>query len=327
MHLERVSCELSEIPRQMRFFSLSMRSLFSSYAVEGSSEEACKLRELRDETRSSAVVYVKCVLPLVKQCVVDLKEYFGYFHALTMDEWWDSIDDIIKEVNDHKQFCKLLIAIHEEIITELKKRQDTASVLMKEMEALSKVYEKLAKDFRDRADKKYAWAIALLFFPVVNVIATPLLGYSAYNDKVASIEKASQADMQIATAAIVKEMLVPAISSFVIGLEAIAGFFEATGEGLGVIQRKGKKAKDAREAKLFQYKPMRDYSLKIMDDCTKFLDLLPAIRSDLDAIPKNSGDKNYVDRWLQRQMQAFRSILSNKSLVDKIMTAIAGTTI
>ena len=327
MHLERVSCELSEIPRQMRLFSLSIRSLFSSYSVGGSSRKARKFRMLRNETRNDAVLYVKCVLPLVKRCVLDLKEYFGYFQALTLDEWWENIDDIVKEVNDHTEFCKLLIAIHEEIITELKKRQDKASVLMGEMEALSKRYERLAKEFQDRADKKFAWATALLFFPVVNVIATPLLRYSANNDQVASIEKAFQADIQIAAAAIVRDTLVPAISRFLNGLQAIAGFFEVTGGDLISIQSMGEKAKDAQEAKLLHYKSMRNCSSKIVDGCKNFLELLPAIRSDLDAIPTNSGDDNYVDRWLERQAKAIRHKFSNESFVVKMLTAISGNTI
>ena len=327
MHLERVSCELNEIPREMRIFSLSMRSLFSSYTVQESSTEDCKFRMLRNATRNDAVVYIKCVLPLVKQCVLDLKEYFRYFQALTFDEWWDNIDDIVKEVNDHTEFCKLLIAIHEEIITDLKKRQDTASVLMGEMKALSERYEKLAKDFQDRADRKFAWATALLFFPVVNVIATPLLRYSANNDLAESIEKAFQADIQIAAAAIVRDTLVPALSSFVDGLQAIAGFFEDTEGQLITVQRKGEKAKAAQEAKLLHYKSMRDSSREIMDDCKHFLELLPAIRSDLYAIPTDPGDDNYVDRWLERQAKAIRHKFSNESFVVKMLTTNSGNTI
>ena len=327
VNLESVSCELNEAPREMRIFSLSMRSLFSSCAVGGRSIEAGRFRELRDDTRSSAVVYVKCVLPLVKQCVLDLNEYFGYFQDFTMDKWWDSIDDIVKEVNDHKETCKFLINIHEEIIACLKKNQGYASVLLEEMKASSKVYERIAEDLKEKADRKYAWATALLFFPVVNVIATPLLRYSANNDLAEAIANTRQAGIQIAAAEVVRDTLVPAISQFVNCLQAITGFFEVTEGQLRTIQNKGKKTKDAQEPKSIHYKTMKTYSCKIMDGCTNFIKLLPSIRSDLNAIPTNCGDQNYIDRWLERQKKAIRHKFSNKSLVVRIVTAISGNSI
>ena len=327
VHLESMSSELNEAPREMTIFSLSMRGLFSSCAVGGDCTRAGRFRELRDDTRSSAVVYVKCVLPLVKQCVLDIKEYFGYFQDLTMDEWWDSIDDVEKEMNDYKKTCTFLIDIHKEIVTDLKKKQGDASVLSEEMKASSKVYERIAEDFKERADKKYAWATGLLFFPVVNVIATPLLRYSANNDLAESFANARQADIQLASARVVKDTLVPTIAKFVNFLQTIYGFFEVAEGQLGTIQSKGKKAKNAKEPKTVHYRKMKTYFLEIMNDCTGFIESLPAICSDLDAIPTNCGDQNYVDRWLERQKKAIRHKFSNESLVVRIVTAISGNTI
>jgi len=85
-YLANVASNLIEIPDNMRQFSLCMRSLFAEYAVGTSSDTAQRFRKLRDDARKDAVVYVKGVLPIVKECVSGIKGFFEYYNDLTMDE-------------------------------------------------------------------------------------------------------------------------------------------------------------------------------------------------------------------------------------------------
>ena len=320
--LVTLSSQLDNVPEKMRLFSLSMRSLYSDNAVGTSSDTANRFRKLRDDTRNDAVVYVKGVLPVVKQCVSDIKGYFEYYKDLSMDEWWESISDIIGETKHQKEACHALIAIHEDIITKLKKRQDDAKILMDEMKDLSAEYEKKAKELKESADAKNAWAIGLAFVPFVNVIATPMLGAAAQNDLVEAVGKKKEAEIQIVATAVVRDTLVPALSNFVNGLQDIAGFFSVVHQELESFQNKGEKARDAEEPKRIHYITMKGKANRIMSGCNGFFAVLPSIRTDLEAIPVEGTDQNYVDRWMEKQKEIIMKECSSNGLVKRLMKAI-----
>ena len=320
--LDTVSTQLDNAPEMMRIFSLSMRSLFTDNAVGTSSPTAQKFRQLRDDTRNDAVVYVRGVLPVVKQCVSDIKGYFEFYEDLTMDQWWQSIDYIIEETNAHKQAFDALVEIHKDIITELKKRQDGAKTLMSEMTDLSAEYERKAQELQESANSKNFWAIGLLFVPFINVIATPLLKVSAYGDLVTSVGKKKEAEIQIVAAGVVKNTLVPALSQFIEGLQEFAGFFAVIHEELKTIQSRGENAKDAEQHMLVHFNTMRKKASRIMESCKRFFAVLPSIRSDLDAIPTEGTDQNYVDRWMENQKAIIINKCSSSRFVKKIMKAI-----
>jgi len=319
-----LSNQLDDVPEKMRIFSLSMRSLFTENAVGTSSSTAQKFRKLRDDTRNDAVVYVTGVLPVVKQCVSDIKGYFEYYIDLTMEEWWDSIADIIEETKAHKEACDALIVIHQDIITELKKREDVAKVLMTEMKDLSAEYEKKAAELRQSAEAKNAWAIGLAFVPFVNVIATPILGACAKSDLADAVAKAKEANIQVVATAVVRDTLVPALSQFIEGLQDIAGFFEVLHQELETFHSKGEKAKDAGEPKRMHYNTMKGKADRIMGGCNGFFAALPAVRSDLEAIPTEGTDQNYVDKWLENQKAVIVKKCSNSSFVKRMVKAIQG---
>ena len=65
---------LHEMPTNMHLFSLSIRSLYAEKAVGTSASAAQKFRQLRDDTRQHAMVYLKCILPIAAKFVMVLKE-------------------------------------------------------------------------------------------------------------------------------------------------------------------------------------------------------------------------------------------------------------
>jgi len=317
---ETVSALLDDVPETMRKFSLGMRGVFTENAVGTSSSTARRFRRLRDDTRNDAVVYVKGVLPVVKQCVSDIKSYFEYYEDLTMDDWWQNIDYIIEETETYKQACDALAKIHEDFMTELNRREDGARILMSEMTDLSAECRKRAQELQESAASKNAWASRLLFVPIVNVIAYPLLRRSANGDLMASDGKKMEAKIQKAAAVVVKETLDPALSSFIEGLQEFAGFFAVIHEELKSFQDKGEKAKHVE--KLAHFNTMSKKASKIIGSCERLFAILPSIRSDLNAIPTEGTDKNYVDRWMNRQKEIIRNRCSSSRFVDKIIEAI-----
>ena len=301
--LDTLSYQLDNVPGKMRIFSSSMKSLSMNNTIGTCSSTAQRFRKLRDDTRNDAIVYVQGALPVVKQCVSNIKSYFKYYQDSTMAEWWKSIADIIEETKEHKEACNALVVIHQDILTEFKKREDVAKSLMTEMRELSAEYEKEAKELQKSATAKGVWAIGLAFVPVANMIASPILGASAASDVGKAVAKKEEADIQIAATVAVRDTLIPALSQFVEGLEHIAGFFEVIHEELKTFRNKGKGAKDAEEPKRMHYNTMKGKAGRIMVGCNRFLEVLPAISSDLEAIPTEGTNQIYVDKWLESHMK------------------------
>eukprot|EP00794_Sanderia_malayensis_P017325 gene17325-19058_t len=323
--VDTLSNELISLPTNMRLFSLSMRSLFTDQAVGGQSDTAIKVRQLRDNTRNDAVAYLTCVLPIVTRRVAGIGDYFEYYEALTKDEWWESIEDIIEETKAHKEACKVLVKIHEDMLTTLKKRKDEASVLVIEMKDLTAEYEKKVQDLKGSANAKTGWAIGLAFIPIVNLIATPILLCEAQKDLAEATAAQKETEIQYAVSRVVADVLVPALGNFIDGLQQIAGFFEVIHQELRSFQQKGERAAEGERPKLLHYKTMKLKAKEIRGGCRGFYAVLPSVRTDLLAIPNEGTDQNYVDRWLEKQKKTITENCSVKSLAAKMIKAITSS--
>ena len=108
------------------------------------------------------------------------------------------------------------------------------------------------------------------------------------------------------------------------GQRHIAGFFQVIEEELETFYNKGTKAKDAESEKLrkMHYNVMNGKARRIMGGCQGFFVVLPSIRSDLEAIPTEGVDRNYVDMWLENQKQVISEKCSKTDVVKKLMGVI-----
>ncbi|XP_065065774.1 uncharacterized protein LOC135691742 [Rhopilema esculentum] len=323
--VDNISSQLISLPVNMRLFSLSMRSLFTDKALGGQSDTARKARELRDQTRNDAVAYLKGVLPFVTRSVADIGDFFEYYEALTMDEWWESIKDITEEAEAHKEACKVLVKIHEEMLTTLKKRKDEAGVIVIELRDLTAEYERKAKELQDSASTENAWAIGLAFVPFVGVIASPILFGLVRRDLAEATAKKKETEIQYAVSRVVTDVLVPALGNFIDGLEHVAGFFEILHQELTSFQQKGERAEGAGSPKVMHYKTMRSKAKEISGGCRGFFAILPSVRTDFQAIPDEGTDQNYVDRWLEKEIKIINESCSVRSLAVRFIKAITAS--
>lgn len=188
---------LKEIPFSMRAFSISMRSLYAEKAVGGSDKSAVAFRELRDETRNDAMVYMHAILPICTKFITNLQEYFEYYLVLSFDQWCENLDDIVITTTEHQQVAELVVKLHKDILVTLKQREDKAKTILAEMTELTAEYEKKKEEFIEAANTKSSWAVALAFIPFVNVIATPLLDVWAHNDLVECVARCEEAKMHL----------------------------------------------------------------------------------------------------------------------------------
>ena len=290
---------LKQMPFDMRMFSLSMRSLYTDAAVGTSGEAAQKFRKLRDDTRNDAAVYLQCILPVSTQFVSNLKEYFDYYDTLSFDEWVECLPDIIEDSKTYKELAQTVMKMHEDIIVPLKKRQDEAKIIMKEFKDLREEFEKKKNELEDKASSQKGWAFGLSFVPYVNLIATPIL--NALGDANLSEAIANQEESKIheAAALVVAECLIPALSSFIKGLEKAAGFFQVMEIELQSFQ--GKAEKGVNSPKMLYYRMMKGQAKEMKSLCQTFYAVLPQIRTDFEAIPNEGTDQNYVDKWLEKK--------------------------
>ena len=56
--------------------------------------------------------------------------------------------------------------------------------------------------------------------------------------------------------------------------------------------------------------------------CQMFYAVLPAVRTDFEAIPTEGTDQNYVDRWLEKQKKVIEEKCHVPALAKKMLAAI-----
>ncbi|KAJ8041217.1 hypothetical protein HOLleu_11964 [Holothuria leucospilota] len=216
---------MQEIPKSMRAFSLGMRALYAEGEVSSREESGRKFNQLRDDTKRDALVYINGVLPVSTTLVRSIKEFFEYYQELSMDEWKENLSEIIEEVKGYRQCCEEVVRLHEDILTSLKKRQDQAKILVNELGQLKAEYERKKRELEAKASSRRAWGYGLFLIPVVNFIATPLLMQGADRATAEAVANGFQAKVSHGAALLVSDAMIPALQSFITGVEGIAGFF------------------------------------------------------------------------------------------------------
>ena len=297
--VKKLTDDLPTLGTNMQLFSLSMRSLYAEKAVSTSVEYGKEFITLRDETRDDAIAYLKGVMPLNETCIIKLQDFFEYYECLEFDEWEDSVEDIIEEVSAFKEACDVLVKIHEDMMVTLKQREDKAKTLSKKFKTLDEEYEKQVASLKSSAGSKTGWACALLLVPGVNVIATPLLLASANTDLANAVAKKGQQSTVFAASKAVSEALIPALKQFIDGLQIVAGFFNIVHQEMKSFDKMGEK-------KRLHYKTLKRKANEVKSGCRSFHGILPAVRSNFQAIPTEGTNHNYVDHWLAKQKQIIR---------------------
>ena len=319
-NVEELDASIRGMPEAMRIFSLTMRSLYADKAVGTNDELAKRFRNLRDETRNDAMVYLKGILPVCTKFVSCLSEYFEYYEALDFEEWCDMTAEILEETSGYRQLCETLLQMHEDIMVPLKKRRDSAKIMINEFKDLTEVYQRQSKELEEKAIYKREWARSLLYVPVVNLVACPLFNVSANVDFVESIAKNKQAKITEAASITVAEALIPALEEFMKGLRNAAAFFSVMEQELGKCESKAEKAKS--EPKKLYYKVMNKQAKGMKSTCQVFYAVLPDVRTDFLAIPTEGTDQNYVDKWLEQQKKTIQEKCLVSTLALKLLKAI-----
>jgi len=320
--VEQLTADLPNLGTSMHLFSLSMRSLYCEEKVSASVENGREFISLRDATRDDAVAYLRGVMPINETCLMKLQEYFSYYECLKFDEWQECIPDILEEVAAYREACNALVKIHDTFCVTLKKRQDTAKELCAQFENLQAEYDKEIEALRAKAKSKHNWALGLAFVPMVGAIATPILLSSGNSDLSQAVAKRGQQQIMFSASKSVSDVLMPALAQFIKGLEIIAGFFN-------IVHNELRSFDDRMEQKKkLHYMMLRGKAREIKAGCRAFHGVLPAVKTDFQAIPTDGTDENYVDLWLKKQNKIITENCKETSrnfLKKALMAAIGGS--
>ncbi|XP_068686101.1 uncharacterized protein [Montipora foliosa] len=312
--------QISDMSKSMRAFSFSMRSLYVDKAVGTSTAAARKFRKLRDDTRNDAMVYLKGILPLSTKFVASISEYFEYYEALEYEEWCKMISDILEETVGYRQLCETLLKMHEDILVPLKKRQDEATLVIAEFEKLRGKFSKKQQEFEEKAQAKTDWAHGLSVVPLFGPILKSVMEGGAAKDMLEAVAHKAEAEVQEAATTAVRVTLIPALQRFIDGITEAAGFFSVMEQEIRKFENKAEES--TKDPKKLYYKVMNKQASDMKSICQAFYAVLPAVRTDFEAIPTEGTDQNYVDRWLEKQKKVIKERCSMASLAKKLVEAI-----
>ena len=178
-------------------FSTCMWSLYEDEGRVFFTEEGIILR---DDIMNDAMQCLRYVLPISTMFLAPISDFFEFYEDLEYEQWCRQIPGLVKKAAKYRHRGEKLVRMYEESLVFLKERleerQDQARLIVTEMRQLKENFERKKKKLEDTASTKRDFAFILLFVPVVNLIAFPLLEASAESDHKEANANGAQAAIQ-----------------------------------------------------------------------------------------------------------------------------------
>ena len=326
--VDMVQNKLKDLPPSMVIFSQSLRSLYAENQVTGNEETTVAFLEVRNNARQNGVVYATKVLPMTEKVIRAIGFFADYFTDLDFEDWSESLEDIINDVDKAQGVCDILRQMHNSIIIDLKKNEDMANVSITQMDKMAQQYReqeadliKKAGDLNKEADNKRWWgaATAGLTLGISTVI---LNSYAKGEEAIAkknialAVARRENADIVDKAVCLTSGNLIPAVKAFINGLEVCSEFLSDTRERLEKMRMAGEKG-----SKKPYYTMMKKRAGELNGTCLQFLALTDMMRNNLAAIPAEPEDRNYVDKWFDQQQELFEK--EHKSIWGRIKGEVA----
>ena len=323
-----VEQSLAKLPLSMAKFSSMTRSLFGVNQVTGQDDGSKTFLEVRDNVRRNGAIYKDKVLPLTEEVVRHIGFFADSFLDFDFNDWTESLEDTISDIDKAIGFCMILRQMHLNISEELKRNEDKAEVGIHMMDRMASEYQKMSEELernarmcKESAEAKQFWGAVTGAFTFG--ISTAVLHSFAQHDEqeanekmATAVAKKENAEVARRAAHITSTLLLPAVREFIEGMETCSAFLVYTKENLEKMKNYSDKS-----TKEIYFKAMKKKAQQLSSNSMRFLMMTDMMRSDIDAIPEEASDKNYVDEWFEQQKEKFRR--EHKS----IWTLIAGATI
>jgi len=307
----------------LRKFSEGLLSLYTTNQVTGTDDDAKKFLQVRDEVRTNAIVYRDRVLPLTERAVTQISNVMAYFSDLEFDDWADNIMEHLDDVNKGMVILAYIQLLHDSINTSLIESREKAKLAKIGMDRMHKKYAAVVQELEERAKKhRKTAADARLWGSVFNFggIGVAVGEYIAHGpsceaDKIEaeSTGKRENAELALRAVIITDKVLIASVQDFLDGIEACSKFLTFLKMKLGAVKNYGEKGR-----KMVWFKAMKKKSLEIQKIAAYFVSMTNFMKNEINAIPEQVGDKNYVDWWLEKRKQEFEK--NHKSTWELICT-------
>lgn len=311
---------LDELPQAMRILTLALRSLYAEDNVGTGDEVLVRFQEMRDSITRDALVYEKIVIPMTVKLMRHLLDYLDYYLVLEFDEWIEFFGDINEELQDNKAVGGEVLRIHNLLKDNLKARKTEAKKIAEEFQDLTAEYETKKAELESKAATKEKWAAVLAMIPIVGPIASPMISLDADEDLAEAVALNTQVEICHAASMVVKDVLLKAFGNVIRHVSAVATFFTTETKAIGQFAQDEKK----RKTKKVHFLLMKEAANKCRPHGDNFFGVIPAVTTDLQSIEFKEEDKNYVQKWVEREKEAIKEQFGKekKKIMQKLLAGL-----
>ncbi|CAG8746740.1 3087_t:CDS:1 [Acaulospora morrowiae] len=272
---------VSELIQSSVHLKIACISLRACYEVD--EDVPPELLTLRNEATINAKVYYEKIMPFANLVVTMIQNVAFDFKALHLDEIKKDIEYHRKKARKNSCLANYTKELHMGISQCFKQQEDHAKKILEKYRLDLEEYEEHAKILERKADHRYIWAIALAFFPGLNLIVSPMLKIHADADKAKSLRL-------VATALAFRDTLPKSLDNFASSLDNISGFFNNLENDLISL------IDDDDDGIEHQYNAFRLKVDDIIESCKQYKSSIPGCITDLRAIPIHI-DEIDVKEW------------------------------
>ena len=282
-----LSMWIEEMATSSVAFSRGFRTLYSQHAV-CHNESTENFRKIRDAVRQDAAIFAAKVLPLALALVINISAYCENYQFLEYEEWVDSLEGIIKDLEGYEKPCLLLTQMCSSLMTTLKRQQDEAKVSIVDMEELTARLEAkgatLEAEARGHRNSAAAWkfwgdVLAPFTLGISRLVTEPVVDsrQSAANMTLAvAVAQTAQSEIVRKAARMTGAVLIPAVASILQALSVLQAFFAESRANLGKMSARAQTAAGKREnggssSMKREYTFMRKNSGNIVASCNIFI--------------------------------------------------------
>lgn len=274
--LTTVFLSLERVQNSLLDFSKSMRSILSETVICDFAAKSEEMSMIRETFKRDASKYVSEILPKCEDFVRSLSDFFDNYLYLSHADWKVELQNTIKEAERFEKVCFDLIKVHESMLNPIERKKEDVSVLAGQLNKLSiscKVkHSELAKSAQRKRDNAFKLQKNGQLPSVIDLAALHKTSERAFVLKM-------RQNLDEAAVDHLKNHMIPALQSFLDGLQGIAGYFSILHAELKSIEKRGTAALETDYTET-HYKLMRKKGISIKNSCLKFHMILPQVRSD-----------------------------------------------
>jgi len=275
----------------LHVFTSALRSMYVAFEPSGNSKVVGELKTLRDNLKNDGEVYITKVLPVVKSLMGQIRDYFNSYKILSYDEWTQCIKDLQNEASGYGKVAQVTVKINQRLEAGLATKEKTAQAILAQMKDLVATYEKEEKKLEAEGKLKDKWALALSFLPGISAIASPILRASGDSDLIDERVDCLEAKVDGAGALLVANTIIPAMQIFIKTLVETSNYFQT------ILADLKKYSTGTDKTRKFYYALMQNNTPKIMAPISKFFYTLTDLVTDLNVIPKEGADADWINKW------------------------------